>query len=196
MQRARVHIVSGPSSGGKSQFIKTLEGGYDELVFPSALERHALSSGRRYVLHYNLLRPLERLAKLHASESLEKKARALGLEVRLRVQNPFSTDRALRALKRFDGEASATVLVTSRGELERRMRERDARETLLEDGLAYPREKWLGLLAAVDLSELYRDWLEYLRSRGIPYELVDASDPSYRRLVSLGELAVCLAERA
>ncbi|MCK6447331.1 MAG: hypothetical protein L6Q99_13150 [Planctomycetes bacterium] len=195
MQRARLHIVSGPSSGGKSQFIRTLEGSYDELVFPSALERTPLASDRRYVLHYNLLRPVERLVGLHESPSLEKRARALGLEVRMRVQNPFATDRALRALKRVDAQTSATVLVTPRAELERRMRERDARETLLEDGLAYPREKWLELLAEVDLCAVYRDWLEFLRSRGIPYQLVDASDPSYRRLVSLGELNVCLAER-
>lgn len=195
MQRARLHIVSGPSSGGKSQFIRTLAGSYDELVFPGAIEKHGLVAGRRYVLHYNLLRPLERLAKLHGSASLEKRARALGLEVRMRVQNPFATDRALRVLRGLDAECSATVLVTPKPELERRMRGRDARETLVEDGLVYPREKWLELLAEVDLCALYRDWLEYLRSRGVPYELVDASDPSYRRLVSLGELQVCLAER-
>ncbi|MCC6409994.1 MAG: hypothetical protein IT453_22760 [Planctomycetes bacterium] len=195
MQRARLHIVSGPSSGGKSQFIRTLEGSYDELLFPSALDQLAPMPGRRYVLHYNLMRPLERLAKLHGAGSLEQRARALGLEMRMRVQNPFATDRALRALRRLDTDACATVLVTSRAELERRMRARDARETLVEDGIAYPREKWLELLAEVDLGALYRDWLEFLRSRGIPYALVDAGDPTYRRLLSLGELQVCLTER-
>ncbi len=195
MQRARVHIVSGPSSGGKSQFIRTLQARYDDLVFPSALEQAPLTAGQRYVLHYNLLRPVERLAKLHGANSLEKRARALGLDVRMRVQNPFSTDRALRALRRHEANVVATVLVTPRAELERRMRSRDARETLVEDGIAYPREKWIELLAGVDLVALYRDWLEYLRSRGIPYELIDARDPNYRRLVSLGELQVCLTER-
>jgi hypothetical protein len=173
-----------------------LEGNYDELVFPSELERKTLVPGRRYVLHYNLLRPAEHLAKLHGARSLEKRARALGLEVRRRVQNPFSTDRALRALHRLDADARATVLVTSRAELERRMRGRDAVETLSEDARAYPREKWLALLAEVDLGALYRDWLEFLRSRGVPYELVDASDASYRRLLSPGALQVCLADRA
>ncbi|MCE9595956.1 MAG: hypothetical protein K8S98_17340 [Planctomycetes bacterium] len=198
MQRARLHIVSGPSSCGKSQYIRSLAGTYDEVLFPSALEKTTLTPGRRYALHYNLLRPVERLTGLHESASLEKRARALGLGVRMRVQNPFSTDRALRALsplRAAGAELCATVLVTPRAELARRMLARDARETLVEDGLAYPKEKWLELLSEVDLLALYRDWLEFLRTHGVTYQLIDAGEPSYRRLVSLGELEVCLAVR-
>jgi hypothetical protein len=176
-QTTFVHLVSGVTSSGKSTFLKESQAHYDSVLFP--LERHLkdLKPGR-HALHYNILRPIFFNFDSKWKKTIQQLRALLGAPAR--GANLFEGDQVLRQLARDEVSIHATVLVAPQRMILDRVASREAVEPLFsERAKAYDNKKWTRILAAVDLVDLYGQWLAFLESRNIPYQLIDSSDLRY-----------------
>jgi len=175
-----LHVVSGPTSSGKSTYLKDLAACYDSVLFASHLVDKDLEPGH-HALHYNILRPiaidfdsiwLKALRQVRILPS----SRGTG-------SNPsdlYERDPVWRALLRGALSIHATVLVAPQRILLERVARRNTNEPLFSRrDISYQKEKWTRILLAVDLIDLYRQWLVFLESHQITYDLVDSCDSRY-----------------
>lgn len=186
--RSVVQLVSGPTCAGKSVYINLHVGRDATVLLPDKGARQAIAAGGRFLVHYNLLRPYDKVTPT-SGERLERRIRRGLRRVRARLGGPFSIDPRLRDLVSAPADFEATVLVVPRRELLGRIARREAREPLREQSSGYPGERWNAIVRSVDLLALYRDWLAFLRRAGIRYRLVDARDSSYRPIEDEDALA-------
>ncbi len=179
MGMAQVHIVSGPTSSGKSTYIDEHRAEYDEIVLGNRVPRISIEPGRRYAIHYNVLRPLGRVYRLTGERSVISKVRGWRIARRVDTHGLFERDEILTRVDAFEAEKRATVIVVGREELERRIRERIRREPLRAQEARYQNEQWLAVLEKVDLDRMYEEWIGYLKDRSIPTELVVSRDGGF-----------------
>jgi hypothetical protein len=186
---AHVEIVSGPTCCGKSVYIAGLPpGAYDDLLFIDRANLADVRPGRRYLLHYNLLRPFD--PPRFRPTRLMSYRRAIGYRLaRLRAaagRNPFAGEPWLNRLVAAPHAFHATVLVASRSVLLARAGGRSDLEPLLPEvaKLRYEREKWARVYASVDLPAVYLAWFEYLRQHRVEYSIVDSGSSAYRPVAS------------
>jgi hypothetical protein len=190
--RPRIDFVSGPTCAGKSHYMSRHLPPGGRVLLPDKGARLAIAEGGRFFLHYNLLRPFEKF-DVAPGDSLGRRFRRVRRRLRARIVGPFSTDRRLMELLALPADFEARVLVVPKRELLARIAERKALEPLRAESEGYPSEKWDAIVRAVDLPELYRAWLRFLRTRGIPYRLVDARDETYRPIADERALEALLA---
>jgi hypothetical protein len=178
-----IWIISGPTSVGKSTFIARPRSAEltglprgTPVVFAFS-KRMAEQLGQTdAILHYNILRPLQRLRRFAGSADQE------GVELEGRLAE-FDQDPVWTEIVNHTAPKTAVVLVASKHTILERIQHRSAIE---ESALtarkvkAYPNEKWECLLEQVNLPDLYGAWCQELRNRHIPYVLLDSSDDSYR----------------
>jgi hypothetical protein len=188
--RPSVDFISGPTCAGKSHYMgRHLEQGA-RVLLPDKGARLAIVEGGRYFLHYNLLRPFEKQDSA-PGDSLGRRFRRLRRRLRARIVGPFATDRRLMELLALPADFEARVLVVPKRDLLARIADRQALEPLRAEQEGYA--KWDAIVRAVDLPELYRAWLRFLRARGIPYRLVDGRDETYRPIADERALETLLA---
>jgi len=193
--RPILDFVSGPTCAGKSHYIgRHLEPG-GRVLLPDKGARLAIAEGGRFYLHYNLLRPFEK-QEIVPGDSLSRRWSRLRRRMRARIAGPFATDRRLIELLALPADFEARVLVVPKRDLLTRIADRSALEPLRAEQEGDPSEKWDAIVRAVDLPELYREWLRFLRARGIPYQLIDARDEVYRPIADERALAALLAAPA
>jgi len=155
-------------------------------------EGHAVGPKVGAVLGYQMLRPFEK-QDIAPGDPLGRRWSRLRRRLRARIVGPFATDRRLMELLALPADFEARVLVVPKRDLLARIAERQALEPLRAESEGYPSEKWDAIVRAVDLPELYRAWLRFLRGRGIPYRLVDARDEAYRPIADEHALESLLA---
>lgn len=190
---ATLHLVSGPTCAGKSVFIARHVDQGEAVLLPDKGARAAIELGGRFLVHYNLLRPFDKIV-LEGDESFSGRLRRRMRRVRGRLRGPFSIDRRLEEILATPAVKEASVLVVPRAELLERIRRRRAQEPLRSQDEGYRSARWDAIVRQVDLLALYRDWLAFLRQHGVRYRLVDARDEAYRTLADEQQLAALLAE--
>jgi 2-polyprenyl-3-methyl-5-hydroxy-6-metoxy-1,4-benzoquinol methylase len=130
--------------------------------------------------HYNILRPLD-LKRRYELRGLPKGQSAISKAA------DFDRDPQWNYLTRVETAKKAVVLVAGRQTILQRIRQRQVVESpaLMDDkDSLYPTQQWLDLIEQVDLVALYRAWCGELRSRDIPYTLVDSSNDAYQVIES------------
>lgn len=196
MTEVLLWIVSGPTSVGKSTFMTSsrcceITGLPPEppIIFPNTQERLDQLGTTDALYHYNILRPFD-LKRHFEHRGAAREAASI------RGATDFAGDPQWRNLFRRPGPKKAVVLVTSK----RVILERSARREVIEDTkfakigrASYVSEQWLKLYEQVDLGALYRAWCRELRSRGIPYALVDSTDRDFPVIEDEGRLPRILA---
>jgi len=193
--RTKLHFISGPTCAGKSQYLARHGDPGATVLLPDRGALAAVAAGGRFLVHYNLLRPFDKLLAEEGAPPSER-FRRFWRRIRSRVAGPFAIDRRLKELLAVDADFEATVLVVPRDVLLARIAQRRAVEPLREVHDGYPTAKWDAIVRQVDLVELHRAWLRLLRERAIPFRLVDARDASYRPIADERELFALLAPSA
>jgi hypothetical protein len=166
-------IVAGPSSSGKSTFLRSdrapaitgLPADTPVIRAGRVRDRMPLLLRTDAYVHYNISRPL-------FSGGETDPARLVGLDWR-------RTDRAWRDVASLPVAKRAIVLVADRETLLERVRERRTREP--SSTLGYSRRKFRRHLRAVDPAAIYDQWREELTQCGIPYVELDACTYELRR---------------
>jgi hypothetical protein len=174
--RPRIHLVSGPTCAGKSLYIGRRGEPDATVLLPDKGALPALAAGGRFLVHYDLLRPLAKLAA-DADAPFARRLRGLGRRLRSTLSSPFAIDRRLGELLAADADFEASVLVVPRDTLLARIASRGSGDDIVRDS---------------DLPGIYRAWLQLLRERHIPYRLIDASDPAYRPIADERDLDALL----
>jgi hypothetical protein len=189
MTRPIIHLVSGPSSVGKSTYIESRLPDVGTVLFPWQLSRVTSDAlAGESVLHYNILRPWEprRSRRLAVKNTVKR--------LTFRTSEPgFHDDPPLRTLFGFGAEIRAVVLVAPARCLEQRMSAREHTETLLDTTVPYKREEWLRTLAACDIQHVYGAWISLLEAHGVPYQLVRSRRGSFEPLADVAEMQGVLA---
>ena len=175
-------IVSGPTSVGKSTFIASprcpeitgLPPG-TPVVFPKAHSRFGELNSTDVLYHYNILR-LAKLKRRYERRGLVEKVAEVA------TGKDFGKDPGWQDLVGHAATKKAVVLVSSKRTILQRARQREVVEApalAVNSPKRYRQRRWLELLEQVDLIAFYRAWCYELRSCGIPYVLIDASDGTY-----------------
>ncbi len=176
----RVHIVSGPSCSGKSTLIHKLERGGAEVIVGVESAALRLNEHSDAIVHYNILFPFEQHYVLGRGWSIRKRLRLFRLlrdRKRWGVYEAGWRTVAIRNARRV----RATVLVAARAELLQRIAERGVIGPL-NDPPKVPSDLWRAIYDTVDLHEVYRLWLAFLRKRGIAFEVLWSTAGEYTPL--------------
>ena len=170
-------IVSGPSCSGKSTFVRSPMAARTSCLSPSvpvfyparAYQTQTIPSGPCF-FHYNILRPA----------ALRRKRTGLTSHC-----TDFCADKAWRVVSHASRPKTAIVLVINKTTLRQRMVQRGRVGENFIFNIFNPRYKstrWTELLDSVDLAALYAAWFDELRDLGINATILDASNPSYRKM--------------
>lgn len=171
-------IVSGPSCSGKSTFMCSPTAAGISCLYPSipviyparCYQTQTIPSGPCF-FHYNLLRPADALCRKRTTSASH--------------HADFSADKAWRTVSQSPLPKSAIVLVVDKKTLRQRMEQRGSVGENFILNIFNPRYKsahWTELLDSVDLATLYGTWFDELRGLGIDATILDASNPSYRKM--------------
>jgi hypothetical protein len=167
-------LISGPSSVGKTTFIRSsrclaLTGLSPETPILKPVNAAGpdgrLQSVKDCFVHYNILRPVSLFAKREAEKTSaieEYRARSVR----------FGDDPWWRGFAQAAAEKKALVLIANRAGILERARDR----------ARYKFDYWEALYQKVKLSDIYRAWAAELNRAGIPYTFVDATNPGYAEL--------------
>jgi adenylate kinase len=172
-------LTAGISSVGKSTLIEKLVNGSRErtkVVMAHEIQKAGVFNpgNHRVIVHYNMLRSIQRSRNL---------------------SEDFSNEAVLKLLLEYKARLRAIVLVAPKGEIERRIRGRQWVEPVLRDHagkVPYPRDKMLSILKSIDLTALYKRFFQILDHQGIPCAMVDSSGPRLRSLKSRAEVFDCI----
>jgi len=179
-------IISGPSSVGKTTFIRNrrcvaLTGLPPET--PIIKPVNAPGPDRRFqsvtdcFVHYNILRPVSLFAKAQA-----KKTSAID-EYRARSVR-FADDPWWFGFAHEPADKKALVLIANRAGILERARNRSR----------YKFDYWKALYEKLRLSDIYRAWFAELNRTGIPHTFVDATNSGYAELDQDSALAIVDAD--
>ena len=194
----RIHLVSGPSSSGKSTFIKRFLQDYDAVLFPSRKPLQHVNPTGHYAFHYNILRPFSHSFEPLWWASPWQFVRQLFRKERAGRENLFSRDPILKALLRCGLVVNATILVVPASVIKQRLSQRTTTEPQLagtRKPRAYPTEKWSHAFETVDLGDFYRQWFEFLEMNQISFCFVDSSDSRYGTIARDNSLLDFLSRR-
>jgi hypothetical protein len=175
-------IISGPSSVGKSTFIRSgqcfaLTGLRPEtsVLKPKnipGLDARLLADADCFV-HYNILRPVSLFAKREATKttpSSEYRERSVRYH-----DDPWWNEFSARTRNR-----RAIVMVANRATISNRATARPN----------YKTDYWQELYRHLDLAEIYRAWCAELERQKIPFVFVDATGSTYPELDSSAAFAI------
>lgn len=167
-------IISGPSSVGKSTFIRSEQGLTLTGLPPETpvlkpknrpgLDARLLGDAECFV-HYNILRPVSLFAKREATTTTSAE------QFRTR-STQFNADPWWVEFSERTDKRQAVILVANRIAILRRASARPD----------YKIEYWEELYAKLHLSQIYRAWHAELDRHRIPVVLVDATNTNYRTL--------------
>ena len=176
-----VHIVSGPSCSGKSTLIHKLERGGAKVIVGVERAARRLHEHSDAIVHYNILFPFEQHYVLGRGWSIRKRLRLFRL---LRDRKRWGVYEAgWRKVAMCNApRLRATVLVAAREELLQRIAERGVIDPLNDPPQAFPSDLWRAIYDTVDLHEVYRLWLAFLRKRGIAFEVLWSTAGEYSPL--------------
>ena len=174
-----ISIVGGPTSSGKSTFLKNPRAAEitglplaTPIVLASTPQGLDRAAGARAVhFHYNLLRPLD-LALANQLPQALTYATAFHIDPKWR-------DVILRPVPK----QAVVLVVTKQTLLERATVRRHVEDD--RDGVPtgdYPSAYMVSLIQRADIDALYEAWRRELERLAIPYVLVDSSDSQYRIL--------------
>ncbi len=206
-------IVSGPSSAGKTAFLKSpacsgitgLPTGAPVALAWQVTRDIDLMHGDLY-MHYNILRPVHlrymKMRRRHRAQT--PLLRSLWPALRRQLSRArsgllsrgtsFADDPAWQRIRDHPQPKEAIVLVASYDELVRRVERRSAVEALSSEPQGereYARSCWLDIYRQVDLLEIYMKWCRELDRCGIAYRLLDSTSRSYSTVegvTSLGDV--------
>ena len=175
-------IISGPSSVGKSTFIRSDQclaltglGPETSVLKPKnapGLDARLLADADCFV-HYNILRPVSLFAKREATKatsSREYRERSIRYN-----DDPWWSEFSARTRNR-----RAIVMVANRTAISDRAKARPD----------YKNEYWRELYRHLDLTEIYRAWCSELERQKIPFAFVDATGSTYPELDSNAAFAI------
>jgi len=167
-------IISGPTSVGKSTFIRSeqcvaLTGLHPKTLvikpmdMPDRVDPRLLAD-RDCFLHYNMLRPASLFAKHEATETASRR------EYQTR-STQFMADPWWNEFSRLAGDKQkgAVVLVASLAAIVERVGGRRG----------YNIEYWTSLYEKLNLPDIYRAWCSELERNEIPFIFVDATGSTY-----------------
>ena len=176
-----IWIISGPSSVGKSDFIKNQRCAQITNFPPNTpvIMGYSFDSnkydGTPIYFHYNILRPLDIKLK---KKRKEKSIKYFGVH---REFN-FDEDEKWKDLLRSPSTKKAIVLISSKETILKRLDKRrivESKKLSKRKETHYPHKKWRNYYKQLNLIALYQQWFNELKVRGIPYKIIDASDRNY-----------------
>ena len=194
MNSIDVHIVSGPTCVGKSQFIETILQDYEQVRF-AYQQNHQMCPGKRYVFHYNILRPFDASGKTRTKLN-RRLISNWSNQFAPSVSYPYRTEEGLkRFLEIPSTKLQTTILVVPQRLLLARVSARRHMEPLTQDSLRpYPKTHWNDVFASVNIVSVYRSWIWFLTELGYPYKIIDSSNGEYRQIENEHQL-IRLLER-
>jgi hypothetical protein len=175
-------IISGPSSVGKSTFIRsgqgfTLTGLPPETPVLKPKNRPGLDArllgDTECFVHYNILRPVSLFAKREATST------TLAEQFRTR-STQFNADPWWVEFSERTKKKQAIVLVATRTAILKRASARPD----------YKIKYWGELYGKLDLAQIYRAWHVELERHRIPVVFVDATNAAYPALDAAGAFAI------
>ena len=191
-KRPKLHVVSGPSSAGKSHFIQRIRKPNEETLFPNMLGDITLDYNCSYLLHYNLFRPYSAARRLSKPTHLVKSPFAyLKLRQSLESGQPFNTDLSLKQLIGFNAEIHVTILVVPLQILVDRISRRKTLEVLRPNQRGeYKQDKFMEIIEKINLAQLYLQWVRFLEFNDMNYEFIQSTDDSYTKINSAQEMKI------
>ena len=180
-------IVSGPSSVGKSTFIRSdvflkLMGlnNTREILYPDTLveKSDALSLSPDVVLHYNIIRPLRYLyfgKRLPKDEKKTLRARKIATAAKL--------DQKFRKSYPIDShifEIDPAWLNVAKMKERKIIEEKNMKSVLEQE--EYPRDLWLDIYQKIDVEKLYLTWIKELERQKIDFRIFDSTSSSYEEI--------------
>ena len=177
-----IWIISGPSSAGKSTFVKnprcheiTGLAASAPMITPARQSGFAAQDLGDCFFHYNICRPAWAALRDKRSDvrdlSAEKKAAAC----------QFGSDAKWVDLLQNKAEKKAVVLVADKATILDRVNRRRFVEPHVSTGKdkRYNAEFWQKLYERTDLTGVYKAWCAELERCKIPYVLINANDSRY-----------------
>lgn len=190
-----IWIVSGPSSCGKSTFIKSPKASHitglnhgQKVVFPFSKELRLLKSDENSFFHYNILRPLWKVLKkrpavyvsfLYPHPILLRLLRANRFKWDLLYKEwDYRLDPQWMELLTVATPKKAIVLVADNQTLIERALGRKQREKNLDSCGSperdYPAMRWVFVYNNLNLPLIYEMWCKELRRAGVEFIVLDA----------------------
>jgi len=179
MDKSDVHIISGPSCVGKSQFIEASLCDYEQVRFASQADCK-MYPGMQYMFHYNILRPFDPSGNTGTKWPYRVISRWLN-RFASHSTFPYRTEDGLKRLFAIPlTTIQATVLATPRRLLLERVNAREHMEPLNQEDLRpFKKSHWSDIYANVNIVAAYRSWISFLTESGIPYKIIDSSSEEY-----------------
>lgn len=171
-----VHIICGPSSAGKSSFIRKVYGGAGKrrILLANELSRTG-TIGAGSVVHYNTLRVLD--------NALASWKNGANLQYGRNLEEPdFTADPAWRMVLECRALRKATLVLTPEAAFLERLAKRKFVEPDRSNKVAYPTKRWLTHFRLIDLEAHYRAWIDELQRAGIPHTIVDGTSPEFAEI--------------
>jgi hypothetical protein len=179
-------IISGPSSVGKTTFIRNsrslaLTGLPPDTPIIKPVNAPGpdarLQNVKDCFVHYNILRPVSLFAKRHAQKtSTIEDYRARSVR--------FADDPWWLHFCQVAAEKKALILIANRTGILERARNRSR----------YKFDYWKALYEKVRLSDIYRAWSAELKRAEIPHTFVDTTDSGYAELDQESAFAIVDAD--
>lgn len=170
-----IHIISGPSCAGKSTLLddskinsKTNFSLNKPVLYPKDIEYSSDAIQDNCFIHYNILRPADNSNNYFNNREQQ--------------MLDFMSDAPWAKISKSPQPKKAIILIVSRSILEKRMLSRQYVEPKSLTGFSpeyYPAKRWLQLLGAVDLKELYNVWFAELKHHGIDYTVINGENSNY-----------------
>jgi hypothetical protein len=189
-----IWIVSGPSSVGKSTFLKSdyfikkfnIQEETDKTLFAYQVNESLSDSiNETTFLHYNICRSIQ---NKKASRKILFKKLPLPLT---REKNYTYEDTKWDIITSLDKtKMHVIVLVASKEELLKRISTRQYNEPLYtkESKSNYPKHKWKKLYKSLNFEKLYSSWCNELDTKNINYTLIDSSSTDYKLIINRKKL--------
>lgn len=166
----RIHLVIGVSNAGKSSFISkylksSLNVSVQSILWANKIKQQVqIKNQKKYIVHYNLLRELNRFPKTNGKIP---PIRGINLEDLLTLEE----------------ELNISILITSKENLLNRLINRAYVEPLLKEKKAkYLFYKNYKQISQISIKKLYIYLFKKLDSRKINYKIIDSSDYFFKEI--------------
>ncbi len=175
MLNKNIHLIVGPSSCGKSTYIKELNKDLGYQVIMAHELKHNSDLKQDCIVHYNAFRPF--------NNSVEH------------LNNQFLEDEALRILLQEENNLTVHFLVVNKSTLIKRIVLRKNVEPLFKKIFRkkYPSNQILSLVLELDYNKFYENWFSFFKDHDISPNLIDSSS-MFTELPSIGAAREILKE--